>query len=593
MVARGLTILTDQQQEAVQYPENLLLTACPGSGKTRTLIAKLVKEIEAVRGSPRKIACITYTNTAVDEIEQRVDEQLGPTDEHYYAVSTIHAFCLTEILRPYGWMMEDYSRTATVLTPDNPDFEAIARHAAAQVNYHQLTQKDFEAFESLSMNANGNIIGLAAQNTAVARAAPYFWQRCSELNYMDFASIIYQSYCLLRDHPRIAQTLCSKYAWILVDEFQDTSELQIEILKLLHATGKSKFFAVGDLAQSIFGFAGARPELVEPFGQHIQARTDLSLSANFRSGPLVVAHAELLFPRAPAMTAEGPDKECAISPVLVRGLSSFRAITEQFLPALQENGIAIGDATILAKDWASLISLSRGLRDFGVPVVGPGARPYKRVRLFAGLAEQLCGAVVDPQPESMRQLQRALFHAIQQTTGLARPDIYSHQGRVVLIRLLKVARRLAEQTGAVRWLDDMSAATGEILVDGGYVDRKEAGLFYASVQEMKADMQRQNVDTANLSVDDLGLFASPKRALRLSTIHYSKGREYKAVALIGLRQGSFPHFYATSAADIEAEKRQFYVGVTRARQLLMYIAEPDRFGNPPSPFLGANGVRMI
>jgi DNA helicase II / ATP-dependent DNA helicase PcrA len=115
-------------------------------------------------------------------------------------------------------------------------------------------------------------------------------------------------------------------------------------------------------------------------------------------------------------------------------------------------------------------------------------------------------------------------------------------------------------------------------------------MFYASAQEMKADMRRQNVDIANLTIDDLGLFASPTRALRLSTIHYAKGREYDAVALIGLRKGTFPHFRAT---DIDAEKRLFYVGVSRARKLLMYIAEPDRWGNPPSAFLGGQGVGIL
>jgi DNA helicase II / ATP-dependent DNA helicase PcrA len=78
--------------------------------------------------------------------------------------------------------------------------------------------------------------------------------------------------------------------------------------------------------------------------------------------------------------------------------------------------------------------------------------------------------------------------------------------------------------------------------------------------------------------------------LRLSTIHYAKGREYKAVALIGLRKGAFPYY---KADDVEAEKRLFYVAITRARQLLMYVAEADRWGNPPSPFLGREGVRLI
>ena len=88
-----MTSLTEQQRVAVRFPDNLLLTACPGSGKTRTLIAKLVAEIEPVRGSARGICAITYTKTAVQEIEQRAAYQLQPGDERYFAVSTIHAFC--------------------------------------------------------------------------------------------------------------------------------------------------------------------------------------------------------------------------------------------------------------------------------------------------------------------------------------------------------------------------------------------------------------------------------------------------------------------------------------------------------------------
>ena len=347
---------------------------------------------------------------------------------------------------------------------------------------------------------------------------------------------------------------------------------------------------VGDIAQSIYGFTGACPELVAPFGEHIGARSDLTLSGNFRSNPQIIKHAELLFPRAKPMTAEGPTKTCIVEPVLVRGTTTFEAITEHFLPRLEELRIPLGEATILAKEWRPLIQLTRQLRSYSVPVVGPGARPYRRSRLFASLAEQLCGAVVDRQPETTRQLERALFHAIQDATGQSRVDIFSYDGRIVLVRLLREAKRLAAAGGALVWLDAMSQATGNILLQAEYVDYTQAGLFYASVQEMKADMQRQQVDTANLNIEDLGLFASPSKALRLSTIHYAKGREYGAVALINLRSGSFPHF---KSDDIPAEKRLFYVGVTRAQRLLMYVAERDNWNNPPSPFLGAQGVNIL
>lgn len=584
-------LLTDEQQEAVDWQESLLLTACPGSGKTRTLIAKLVAEIEGVRGTPRSICCITYTNTAVQEIEQRASEQLQAGDERYIYVSTIHSFCLHSILRPFAWLRPDLGGARKVLTRDNPDFEVICEYAAAQVNLLHLNHADYEAFESLSVDTNGRIIGVALKNDVVCRAAPYFWSRCAQLGYIDFGNIVYGAYQLLRDHPQIARSLCARHPWFLIDEFQDTTELQVEMLKLLHATQRSKFFAVGDLYQSIYGFTGARPELVAPFGVHIGARSDLSLSLNFRSSRRIVDHAERLFPRLSPMTAAGSTRDHPVDPILVRGGTVFEAITEQFLPALEAQHIALGDATILAKDWFSLITLAKELRDFGTPIVGPGARPYKRSRLFAQLAEQLCGAIVEPTADTTRQLERALFHTVQDATGQTRLELFGFSGRQVLVRLQREALHLANLGhGAIAWLDAMSQATGDILLRAEYVDRIQSGLFYASVQEMKADMIRQNVDIFNLTIEHLGLFASPTRALRLSTIHYAKGREYSAVAVIGLRTGSFPFKFSD---DVMAERRQFYVAVTRAEKLLMYVAERDRWGNAPSPFLGPGALNIL
>ena len=583
--------LTEEQRTAVGHPGHLLLTACPGSGKTRVIVSRLAREVERLRGTPRAAACITYTNTAVQEIEQRLAARLQPGDQRHYSVTTIHSFCLNSILRPFAWMVPGFNGTMKVLTRDRPEFEAIVRHAAARVNLVRIDARDYEAFSSLNLDAQGQLIGAALGNEAVARAAPHFWARCEQFGFVDFANIVYKSYCLIRDHPQIAGSLGARFASFLIDEFQDTTELQLEILKLIHAQGRASFFAVGDPAQSIFGFTGARPELVVPFGEHIQARMDLSLSGNFRSNPQVVDHSERLFARQPAMKSVGDNRNCAIAPELVRGRTTFQAITEVFLPKLRDAGIALGDAAILAREWAPLFSLSRQLRDFGVPIVGPGARPYRRSRLFASLAEQLCGYLVDPGGHNIRQLERALSQAVQDVTVQNNSHVYTFEGRIVLARLLREARRLRTIGGASQWLDHMSQATGDILAAANFIDRADTGLFFASVQEMKADMrnQRPPVDVANLTVEDLGLFANPSGALRLGTIHYAKGREYKGVALINLRQGVFPHF---RAEDLEAEKRLFYVGVTRAERVLVYIAEPDQWGNPPSSFLRAGGLGL-
>ncbi|MER8476141.1 UvrD-helicase domain-containing protein [Mesorhizobium sp. M1163] len=141
---------------------------------------------------------------------------------------------------------------------------------------------------------------------------------------------------------------------------------------------RSTFFLVGDPAQSIFGFAGARPELIDSFADEIGAKRDLSLSWNFRSSAPVVEQAERLFPRAPAMTSEGKNKVCTEPAHLITTDRTFDAITEEFLPAINRMGLPLGRSAILAKSWAALYPISRGLRDFGVKVVGPGARPYRR-----------------------------------------------------------------------------------------------------------------------------------------------------------------------------------------------------------------------
>lgn len=586
-------MLTKQQNNAISCPGNVLLTACPGSGKTRTLISKLVKEVESVRGTPKAICCITYTNTAVHEIEQRALDQLGSEDERYIYVSTIHSFCLNEIVRPYGWKKKQLSGNLRILSRDNPDFEVICKYAAAKVNMFNIGHSEYDAYESIALDKDGKLVGQAAQNAAVEKSIKYFWEKSAELGYIDFGKIIYGCYRILSENPAIAQNLCARFPWILIDEFQDTSELQIEILKILYNTGKPNFFAVGDLCQSIFGFAGARPELVKPFGEYINAEMDISLYQNFRSCQNIVAHAERLLERSPPMIAAGKNKDFKLQPVLVRNVSALSAIKDQYIPMLAKNGISLGDATVLAKDWASLINLSRGLRDAGVPVVGPGARPYKRSRLFAQLAEQLCATLVEHSTYLSWQFERAFLNCLREITGSYLINASTHDIRLVLVRLLNAAKACPIQYGAIRWLETMSKMAGEIMYDADFITQAQSRLFYASVQEMKADMVRSNTDLENLSVDDLGMFASPSKALRLSTIHYSKGREYDAVAILGLRNGTFPHINANTPDKLVAEKRQLYVGITRARKLLVYVSEQDRFGNPPSSFLGSGGINIL
>src|ERR1035437_2512776 len=585
--------LTEEQKNAVRCEEDLMLTACPGSGMTRVIISKMVRVIDEVRGTPRGVACITYTNAAVHEIESRIQVHLQPDDDRYYDICTIHSFCLNNIFRPFCYLIDGYEQGFKVLTPDNEEFEKHVTAVCAQYNRHNLNFPDFDDFTQLRVSLEGEPVGNAIDsgNVTVPMAKDY-WKRIRKAGFIDFANIIYHSLCLLRDRPEILSYISSKFAWILVDEFQDTTDLQVEILALIAERGQTRFLLVGDPYQSIFRFAGARPDLADEFAERISARTDMGLSGNFRSSSPIIAHAETLYPRTPVMQALGDARNFTEVPERKHGNRVFDIITDYYLPALEDFGIPVGNAAILAPTWYTLFPLGRQLREFGVPIVGPGARPYRRNRQFAPLAEAMCGYLMEPRPESIVGIERTLFNTLLDTTGRANFDIFSYKGRTIVFRLLALARQLYDaHPGGTDWLEAAGGAFSDVLMEEGYFSPLEKNLFVMSVEEMKADMRNNKVDLVNLSIDDLGIYASPNAALKLSTLHNAKGREYEAVAMIDLHEGRIPSYYARTNEDFEEQKRLFYVGVTRARRYLLYATDNSDRRNGPSRFLQTgNGV---
>lgn len=581
--------LTPDQKRATRCEENVSLTACPGSGKTRVIVSKLAQVLNEVRDSPRAVACITYTNSAVWEIEGRLLRHVQPGDDAYYDICTIHSFCLAHIFRPFCYLINGYKSGFRVLVPDSDEFKEHVAAVCARFGRHQLGYSDLEEFTQLRVGLDGTPAGdvllRGALTPEVARA---FWTRIRKAGLVDFANIIYYSFELLRRRPEVLSYVASKFAWILVDEFQDTTDLQVEILTLIAGRRRTRFLLVGDPFQSIYRFAGARPELAGEFASRIGARTDITLSGNFRSSRPIVVQANRLFPRAPAMSAVGESAGFTEVPVHRVGASPFEVVTDHYLPALDSLGIPIGDAAILAPTWYSLFPLSRRLREYGISVVGPGARPYRRTRTFALLAEQVCGHLSEPRPESITGIERTLFNTLLDVTGRAYFDLFSYEGRVLVFRLLERAKLLNDANeSAIAWLEAAAGEFSTLLLDEKYLAPSEASVFAMSVEEMKSDMRNSKVDANSLTIADLGIYANPGAALKLVTLHHAKGREYEAVAMIDLHEGRIPHYRAEADEELAEAKRVFYVGVTRARRFLLYVTDQSSWRNQPSRYLRA------
>ena len=583
--------LTDEQRRAVHCNNHVMLTACPGSGKTRVIISKLARVLDEVRDTPRAVACITYTNTGVHEIESRLRHHTQPGDERLFDVGTIHSFCLNNIFRPFCWLIKGYKNGFKVMTPDSEDFQKHIDAVWAKHGRVGLTFKDYDEFTNIRIDQNGKPVGSIFKHGAITpEVANEYWSRIRKAGYIDFANILYLSYVLLKKRPEVLGYISAKFAWILIDEFQDTTDLQVEILSLIADKGSTKFFLVGDPFQSIFGFAGARPDLADKFAARIKAETEFVLSGNFRSSAPIVTQANLLFPRTPPMTTVGKSVAFKEVPSREHGSSPFEVVVKKFLPLIEELKIPLGESAILAPTWFSLFPLGRSLRQAGVSIVGPGARPYRRNSLFAPLAEQICGYLMEPKAEAIATIERYLFNTLLNITGTPHFEVFSYAGRTVVFLLLEQAEILrAAHPNAVAWLEVSAKVFTQILTDAGFLAPSHANAFAMSVEEMKVDIRNKKVDIAHLTIAELGIYASPDSALKLATLHFSKGREYDAVAMIDMHDGKIPFHQATTAEEIDEGKRLFYVGVTRARRLLMYITDSSDHRNRPTRFLAKGG----
>jgi DNA helicase-2/ATP-dependent DNA helicase PcrA len=590
-VVVGVIALTSEQQAAVSFENDLLLSACPGSGKTRVILAKLLRLADQVVATPRFIGCITYTNAAVDEIEFRLRTYASTASAEKCEIATIHSFCLQFILKPYCWLIPEIPTGFKVLTREAREFEQIVRSVEDAFG-RAANSRTYDEYDSLSIDANGQPTGEGFTSGIVTEeSASLYWETVRTRGYLDFSMILSYSLRILRQHEFVGSGLAARFQWLLIDEFQDTTDIQLEIFRELHHHLESTFFMVGDKNQSIMSFAGARPDLADEFADAIEADCGLALTGNFRSAPQIVAVADHLIHTEPPMHPAGAASNLVGLVEYVHVGSAVEAVTDYFVPLLEEHGIELGKAAVLAPWWTHLVPIARALRDFDVPVFGPGARPYKRRRLMVGLAEQLGASAECETYAGLPGVERAIFRLVTEMTGETRFDVFTYTGRRTALGLVYHAKNLAvEYPGGVDWLRNMAEATGEYLHVEGWLPASAKQMLIQSAEDMIDDMQSAKVDLPNLLISDLGLFANPEQALKLITLHNSKGREFDAVAMICMNRGHLPHFTAQSDGEYEEARRLFYVGITRARKVLLIASDQSHWKNTPCPFIAEAGL---
>jgi DNA helicase-2/ATP-dependent DNA helicase PcrA len=583
--------LTGEQRAAVAEPGHVCLVSCPGSGKTRVIVAKLLYCIESVRDTTRRIACITHTNAAADEVDTRLRESCFSGEDLYYEVATIHGFALQNILRPFHHLLPELRKGFSILTPDADAYENKVKELIRNYGLRALV---FEEFERVQRSPDGR----PSQVDTLSADLQDEWCAWLDKNaYVTLNEIVYHAGRLINSYPHIASALASRFAWILVDEFQDSSPGQILILKEIHKYRRATFFCVGDPNQSIYRFAGASPELLMEFAAYIQANTDHRLTGNFRSSAKICAHAERLYASDPPMHAVGEHADCPIVPTHQRVSNPAGGVFDRFLPAVRQLNVPLGKVAILAPWWVSLFNLARELRRQNIPAVGPGARPYKRSHLIAQLVEPIGAYLESPESEIAIAVQRSLFLLIANLTDHAPYSVFDFRGRIGVCKLLAEAAEARNRSNyAIDWIADAAERFSRVLVDAEMLSPEHAKALQESAAQMVTDIRgREGGET--LTVEDLGIFARPKHCIQLLTVHRAKGREFEAVAVIDAHDGRFPHFSVYGLPDdnereaqYEESRRVIYVATTRAKRILMFFSDTSDDRNRPTPFLAEMGL---
>jgi DNA helicase-2/ATP-dependent DNA helicase PcrA len=622
-----LADLNPTQREAVLTTEGpLLVIAGAGSGKTRVLTYRVAHLINAVGAKPNEILAITFTNKAAGEMKERLQRLLGRTGQGLW-ILTFHAAC-GRILRREAQRL-GYRSNFTIY--DQADQVRLVKQCLEELErdpkrftprgiHNQISQAKNRL---ISPDEYANQVQSFYDQT-VADVYQLYQRRMFASNAVDFDDLLMLTVDVLERFPDVREKWQKAFRYILVDEYQDTNHAQYRLLQLL-AEKHQNLMAVGDPDQSIYAFRGADINNILDFESDFPGTRTIALEQNYRSTNSILDAANTVISnnreRKPKeLWSELGDGE----PVRVLEVEDEHAearFVDAGIAALVEEGFSGDEVAIFYRTNAQ----SRVLEDVlvrqgvGYQVIG-GPRFYERAEIKDAIAylqviDNPYDAVslqrIANRPRrgigdsSLARLQtwadaqgRSLWEATEfaEEAGVGAAPLRAVQGFRTLMQSL--------QSGALEL--PVSELLERTLERSGYLEALEAERTIEALGRLEnlqelvgvAREYQEREDEPSLShfLQEISLY-SDQDAIReeslvtLMTLHNAKGLEFRAVYLIGMEEGIFPHSRSIEEQGIEEERRLAYVGMTRAREQLTLTHASSRslWGsrgyNLPSRFL--------
>lgn len=556
-----------EQVEAVKEKGHCVVLAGPGSGKTKTLTTAMARTLLEDVPEPRGIACITYNNECVLELETRL-AQLGIEPSDRVFIGTVHSFALSQVIGPYA-------RCALPELP-NPFRVATAQECRkAVVAAHRDTIDDggdpHDRWRFAEQKRRRDVDRAAphwrGRNVELALFIEAYEEQLRQQGLIDFDDMPLIAFRMIRANSWVRSSVQARFPSIFVDEYQDLGYALHELVLQLCFEAGARLFAVGDPDQSIYAFNGANPGLLTSLTERPRVRT-VALRFNYRCGSKIInASIGALGEDRDYSAPEGSDDGLVLFNPVDGDLSDqAEHIATKLVPQLQSRDISLQDIAVLYRtaehgDIVASAAVAAGLPFVRADHRALVRRNYRLSRFIEACARWVVGGWKDADPPFRRLSDEACTLVFG--PGASSEERYTL--RLELITFLKASIGVGHTANS--WLKELRSH----IVEPWRARARTVTEDWDIPSQMIARTE-PNSDDGDMELTHFAGLIEGSGRLNLSTLHSAKGREFDAVVLFAMNKDVIPSYRDLKRADSTRETRRlFYVGVTRARRVLHLV----------------------
>jgi len=643
-----------QKESVINYSGPAMVIAGAGSGKTRVLTYRVAYMLQ--QGiDPFNILALTFTNKAAREMKERIYNLVGSTEAKSVWMGTFHAI-FARVLRAEGHHL-GYPSNFTIY--DTDDSKSLVRSILKDLGLDpkiypagyvlgRISSAKSNLISAQDYNANHELMSQdkMAAKPFIGNIYSMYTARCRRALAMDFDDLLFNMNLLLRDFPDVLLKYQKKFQYILVDEYQDTNYAQYLIVKKLAARYEN-ICVVGDDAQSIYAFRGANIQNILNFEKDYPDLKTYKLEQNYRSTQHIVnaANSVIAYNKEQIFKKIWTQNEEGVKLKLLRTSSDTeegQLVAQNVFEIKMNNQLPNSEFAVLYRTNAQSRSIEEALRKLNIPYrIYGGLSFYKRKeikdllayfrvvvnaaddeaikRIINYPARGIGATTLDRLTVTADKMGKTLWEVLANANDY---DLKINQGILTRIgnfttmierfrveqkvrNAYELARDIAQSSGIMTNLNEDKTPEGISRIEN--IEELLNGIkeFSESGEQLEIGGEG-TIRSLDKYLQDISLLTDADQddndpdKVSLMTIHSAKGLEFPYVFVVGMEENLFPSIQSiTSRADLEEERRLFYVAITRARKqaILSYAENRYRWGNltscEPSRFLEEIDERYI